>query len=155
MSQESKPDWERHGVKIVRSHELDTNTPQTSGLTRAAAIDHARTGATKIWGPCWGKYQVCETDLGPRETRAVVCRVGGSADTVTLWDVAAGREKASLKGRQGERLLMNNRNWRVSWPIGQAAPSGEAAADRSLLPFSSSDMTMGHGRDSIQTGRPV
>ena len=37
------------GVKIIRSHELDTNTPQTSGLTRAAAIDHARTGAQKIW----------------------------------------------------------------------------------------------------------
>lgn len=49
MSQESKPDWEHHGVKIVRSHELDTNTPQTAGLTRAAAIDHARTGAKKIW----------------------------------------------------------------------------------------------------------
>ena len=42
-------DWERHGVKIIRSSELDPNTPQTSGLTRAAAIDHARTGATKIW----------------------------------------------------------------------------------------------------------
>ena len=37
------------GVKIIRSHELDTNTPQTSGMTRAAAIDHARTGASKIW----------------------------------------------------------------------------------------------------------
>ncbi len=36
-------------VKIIRAHELDTNTPQTSGMTRAAAIDHARTGATKIW----------------------------------------------------------------------------------------------------------
>jgi uncharacterized RmlC-like cupin family protein len=36
-------------VKIIRAHELDTNTPQTQGMTRAAAIDHARTGATKIW----------------------------------------------------------------------------------------------------------
>jgi uncharacterized RmlC-like cupin family protein len=49
MSQNSTPDWEHHGVKVIRSHELDTNTPQTSGMTRAAAIDHARTGATKIW----------------------------------------------------------------------------------------------------------
>jgi uncharacterized RmlC-like cupin family protein len=39
----------RNGVKIVRPPEFDTNTPQTSGLTRAAAIDHARAGAQKIW----------------------------------------------------------------------------------------------------------
>jgi uncharacterized RmlC-like cupin family protein len=48
MSAESHTNWE-HGVKIVRPDEFDTNTPQTSGLTRAAAIDHARTGAQKIW----------------------------------------------------------------------------------------------------------
>jgi uncharacterized RmlC-like cupin family protein len=28
---------------------LDMNTPQTSGMTRAAAITHARTGAEKLW----------------------------------------------------------------------------------------------------------
>ena len=42
-------DWAKHGVKIVRSDELDLNTPQTSGMTRAAAITHARTGASKLW----------------------------------------------------------------------------------------------------------
>ena len=42
-------DWERHGVKIVRAGEFDANTPQTAGMTRAAAITHARTGATKLW----------------------------------------------------------------------------------------------------------
>jgi uncharacterized RmlC-like cupin family protein len=36
-------------VKIVHSDELDLNTPQTSGMTRAAAITHARTGASKLW----------------------------------------------------------------------------------------------------------
>lgn len=41
--------WETHGVKIVRSGELDLNTPQTAGMTRAAAITHARTGASKLW----------------------------------------------------------------------------------------------------------
>jgi uncharacterized RmlC-like cupin family protein len=55
MSQDSKPDWEHHGVKIVRANEVDTNTPQTSGMTRAAAIDHARTGAQKIWA---GTFQI-------------------------------------------------------------------------------------------------
>ena len=27
-------DWKKHGVKIVHSGELDTNTPQTPGMTR-------------------------------------------------------------------------------------------------------------------------
>lgn len=42
-------DWKENGVKIVHAGELDTNTPQTPGMTRAAAITHARTGATKLW----------------------------------------------------------------------------------------------------------
>src|SRR5436190_7000448 len=42
-------DWKEHGIRIVRAGELDTNTPQTPGMTRAAAITHARTGANKLW----------------------------------------------------------------------------------------------------------
>lgn len=42
-------DWKEQGVKVVRAGELDPNTPQTPGMTRAAAITHARTGATKLW----------------------------------------------------------------------------------------------------------
>ena len=42
-------DWKEHGVKIVRASELDPNTPQTAGMTRAAAITHARTGASLLW----------------------------------------------------------------------------------------------------------
>jgi hypothetical protein len=34
-------DWAKDGVKIVHSDELGLNTPQTSGMTRAAAITHA------------------------------------------------------------------------------------------------------------------
>jgi uncharacterized RmlC-like cupin family protein len=47
--EEQALDWREHGVKIVHAGELDTNTPQTPGMTRAAAITHARTGATKLW----------------------------------------------------------------------------------------------------------
>ncbi len=43
------PDWEKHGIRVIRAGELDTNTPQTPGMSRAAAITHARTGAQKIW----------------------------------------------------------------------------------------------------------
>ena len=42
-------DWKQHGIRIVRAGELDTNTPQTQGMSRAAAITHARTGANKLW----------------------------------------------------------------------------------------------------------
>src|SRR5258705_1517533 len=44
-----KPDWKQHGIRIVRSGELDSNTPQTAGMTRAEAISHARVGAQKLW----------------------------------------------------------------------------------------------------------
>ena len=41
--------WRDHGVRVVSGAALDLNTPQTPGMTRAAAITHARTGATKLW----------------------------------------------------------------------------------------------------------
>jgi uncharacterized RmlC-like cupin family protein len=46
---EERPDWRSHGVRIVRAGELDTNTPQTPGMNRAAAITYAKAGAQKIW----------------------------------------------------------------------------------------------------------
>jgi uncharacterized RmlC-like cupin family protein len=46
---DDKPDWKQHGIRIVRSGELDSNTPQTPGMTRAEAISHARVGAQKLW----------------------------------------------------------------------------------------------------------
>src|SRR6266705_1878207 len=50
MPQSSQqPDWRQHGVRVVKAGQLDTNTPQTPGMTRAAAINHARTGAEKLW----------------------------------------------------------------------------------------------------------
>jgi uncharacterized RmlC-like cupin family protein len=49
MASESPPDWRLHGVRIVRSDELDLNTPQTPGMTRAAAINHATAGANRLW----------------------------------------------------------------------------------------------------------
>ena len=41
--------WQREGIKIVRAADMDMNTPQTAGMTRAAAITHASTGASKLW----------------------------------------------------------------------------------------------------------
>src|SRR5262245_35305032 len=46
---ETTIDWRTHGVRIVRSEDLDLHTPQTPGMTRAAAITQASAGATKLW----------------------------------------------------------------------------------------------------------
>lgn len=50
MTDRTEPrDWRHDGVRIVRAGELDANTPQTPGMTRAAAITTARAGAEKLW----------------------------------------------------------------------------------------------------------
>jgi len=46
---QQKPNWRDHGVRIVQNNQLDLNTPQTPGMTRAAAINRAMTGASKLW----------------------------------------------------------------------------------------------------------
>ena len=42
-------DWKLHGVKVIPGNQLDPNTAQTPGMSRAAAINLARVGAQKIW----------------------------------------------------------------------------------------------------------
>jgi len=41
--------WRTDGVRVIPADSLDTNTPQTPGMNRAAAINFARVGAQKIW----------------------------------------------------------------------------------------------------------
>lgn len=36
-------------MRVIKSDQLDSNTAQTPGMSRAAAIDAARVGAQKIW----------------------------------------------------------------------------------------------------------
>ncbi len=42
-------DWRENGVRVIPSDSLDTNTAQTPGMNRAAAINAARVGAQKLW----------------------------------------------------------------------------------------------------------
>src|SRR2546421_11322075 len=50
MSEQPKGiDWKTNGVKVIPGDQLDTNTPQTPGMNRAAAINYARVGAQKLW----------------------------------------------------------------------------------------------------------
>ncbi|NTA83963.1 cupin domain-containing protein [Agrobacterium tumefaciens] len=41
--------WKHDGVRVIKGDQLDPNTPQTPGMFRQAAINHARVGAQKIW----------------------------------------------------------------------------------------------------------
>ncbi len=41
--------WKHDGVRVVPANSLCSNTPQTPGMNRLAAIDFARVGAQKLW----------------------------------------------------------------------------------------------------------
>ena len=49
MASEAETDWKHDGVRVIPGDSLDTNTPQTPGMNRAAAINFARAGAQKLW----------------------------------------------------------------------------------------------------------
>ena len=44
-----EPDWHDNGIKVISGQHQDTNTLQTPGMSRAAAINHATAGAKKLW----------------------------------------------------------------------------------------------------------
>ena len=41
--------WREGGVRVIPGDRLDTNTAQTPGMNRAAAVNFARVGAEKLW----------------------------------------------------------------------------------------------------------
>ncbi|HEY6925130.1 MAG TPA: cupin domain-containing protein [Steroidobacteraceae bacterium] len=46
---EPRSRWRNNGVRIVRAGELSSNTAQTPGMQRRAAVTTELTGATKLW----------------------------------------------------------------------------------------------------------
>jgi uncharacterized RmlC-like cupin family protein len=64
----------------VHSDELDLNTPQTPGMTRAAAINYTRAGAKKLWAGAVTVHPNAKT--GPHhhgELETVIYIVSGKA----------------------------------------------------------------------------
>ena len=49
MTTASESQWRDDGVRIVHGDQLDSNTPQTPGMTRAAAINRVMAGANRLW----------------------------------------------------------------------------------------------------------
>jgi uncharacterized RmlC-like cupin family protein len=46
---DSEIKWKYDGVRVIPAGSLDSNTAQTPGMDRRAAITYARTGAQKLW----------------------------------------------------------------------------------------------------------
>jgi uncharacterized RmlC-like cupin family protein len=44
-----EPKWKHDGVRVIPAGQLDSNTAQSPGMDRRAAITTARTGAQKLW----------------------------------------------------------------------------------------------------------
>lgn len=51
MAEGERPEdgWKHSGVRVIPAASLDSNTAQTPGMNRAAAINFARVGAQKLW----------------------------------------------------------------------------------------------------------
>ena len=65
--------WKHDGVRVIPGDKLDSNTAQTPGMFRQAAINHARVGAQKIWA---GTVAIADTlqpmpNGGPRTTKSL------------------------------------------------------------------------------------
>ena len=93
-----KPDWKAHGLRIIRSGELDTNTPQTPGMSRAEAISRARVGAQKLWAGTVVVHPNAKT--GPHhhgELETVICVVRGRAAFAgeIVWSSSTKRVRAT------------------------------------------------------------
>ena len=77
MSDTGTPRWKHDGVRVIGAGQLDTNTPQTPGMNRAAAIDFARAGAQKLWAGTVSIHAGAKTGAhhhGPLESVIYVVR---------------------------------------------------------------------------------
>jgi uncharacterized RmlC-like cupin family protein len=77
MSEGNQADWLAHGVKVIPRDSLDSNTAQTPGMNRAAAINYARVGAQKLWAGTVSIFANAKTGAhhhGPLESVIYVVR---------------------------------------------------------------------------------
>ena len=77
MSDTGTPRGKHDGVRVIGAGQLDTNTPQTPGMNRAAAIDFARAGAQKLWAGTVSIHAGAKTGAhhhGPLESVIYVVR---------------------------------------------------------------------------------
>ena len=74
---ETEPRWKHDGIRVIAADQLDPNTAQTPGMSRAAAIDFARAGAQKLWAGTVSIHAGAKTGAhhhGPLESVIYVVR---------------------------------------------------------------------------------
>lgn len=80
MSTASDTKWRDGGVRIVHGDQLDSNTPQTRGMTRAAAINRAMAGANRLWAGTVSVHPNAKTAPHHHgELESIIYIVGGRA----------------------------------------------------------------------------
>ncbi len=79
MQHATEARWRLDGVRVVRANELDINTPQTPGMTRAAAITYARAGAEKLWAGTVVIHPKAKTGAHHGPVESVIYVVSGRA----------------------------------------------------------------------------
>src|ERR1044071_7875670 len=73
-------DWKHDGVRVMPAGWLDTNTAQTPGMNRAAAINFARVGAQKLWAGTVTIHAHAKTGAHHHgHLESVICVVKGRA----------------------------------------------------------------------------
>ena len=73
-------DWRNQGVKVVSGDHLDVNTPQTPGMNRAAAINAATAGASKLWAGTVHIHPAAKTGVHHHgELESIIYIVSGRA----------------------------------------------------------------------------
>ena len=76
----TKNDWRTQGIRVIKNGELDTNTAQTPGMNRAAAITHAKVGAEKLWAGTVSIHPNAKTGAHHHgELESVIYVVSGNA----------------------------------------------------------------------------
>src|SRR3954469_2197456 len=135
--------WKEHGVKIVRGTNLDSNTPQTPGMNRAAAITNARTGASKLWAGTVVVQPNAKTGPhhhGELETVLYISFAAGLAcDGVISWN-SAGRQAQAISSMflptcptRRSTVVRTNRV-RLSWYGAVKIRSWSTSTSRALKP---------------------
>ena len=73
-------DWKSTGVRIVRHDQLDSNTAQTPGMQRMAAITAASANAQKIWAGTVAIHPAAKTGAHHHgELESIIYVVSGRA----------------------------------------------------------------------------
>ena len=117
-------DWKHDGVRVIPAGSLDTNTAQTPGMNRAAAINFARVGAQKLWAGTVTIHAHAKTGAHHHgHLESVIYVVKGRArmrwgdQLEFVAEAGPGRLhlRAALRAAPGDQRLGRPSRWNACW----------------------------------------